>query len=204
MTTRRDTYHHGDLRRALVDTATAMLAEGVDTITLREVARRAGVSAAAPYNHFANKRALVSAVAAEGLQRIRARLDRVITRHRTKPPEALLGILGEAYVRFAFDFPAHFGLIFGPDGVAHLTDAVHDEGQRTKNVLRVLFERWQADGVIGRGDLDEQVRLAWSTAHGIATLLKGPIAIDVRTAADRRRLAHAAARMVLRGLRQPA
>ena len=180
-----------------------MLTEGLDAITLREVARRAGVSAAAPYNHFANKRALVAAVAMEGLQRIRQRLERIIARYQRREPEALLAALADAYIQFALEFPAHFALIFGPDVVARSTDELHREGERTKDALRSLLARWQAAGVLRAGDLDEQLRLVWSTGHGIATLLSGPIGLDVQTRQDRRRLAAAAARMVIDGLRPP-
>jgi AcrR family transcriptional regulator len=185
----------------LVDTATAMLAEGDTGFTLREVARRAGVSPAAPYNHFTSKGALIAAVAAHGLTRFRAMLGRSLARHRGAPPEAQAGALIDAYIRFAFASPAQFDVIFGPEAVAHRTPELHGEAERTKDVLRALLTRWQTEGLVAPGDLDERVRLTWSAAHGLATLLRGPIALDVPTQEQRRTLAHAAARLLLRGLR---
>src|SRR5690349_19263411 len=82
-------YHHGDLRRALVDAALALISEGeLGTFSLREVARRAGVTPAAPYHHFKDKTALLAAVAEEGFEALRGRLEAALA---PLPPNDLRG-----------------------------------------------------------------------------------------------------------------
>jgi AcrR family transcriptional regulator len=197
---RRQTYHHGDLRNALIETARAMLTEGDTGFTLRELARRAGVTPAAPYNHFRDKQALIAAVAAQGLARLRSRVERAMAASREQSAETQVAELVETYIRFAREFPAYFDLMFAPDVVANRTDELEAEAERTKEALRGFLRRLQAVNVIPDGDVDEQLRLVWSTAHGLTTLLKGPIGLDVKTRDDRRRLAQAAARMLVGGL----
>ncbi len=109
----RTTYHHGDLRRTLIDAALrAVERRGPDAVTLRGVARDAGVSQAAPYNHFADKDALLAAVAAEAFQRFAAALDRAGA--AASSPRARAAALGRAYVGFAHAHAALFRLMFGP------------------------------------------------------------------------------------------
>ncbi|MGH7528396.1 MAG: TetR/AcrR family transcriptional regulator, partial [Gemmatimonadales bacterium] len=101
-------YHHGDLRRALIETALTMVTEeGAWNFTLREVARRAGVSHAAPYNHFADKSALLAEVAALGFQALRRQMEGSARRPPRSSRQALLGI-ATAYVRFGVEHPAHY------------------------------------------------------------------------------------------------
>src|SRR5690242_814407 len=93
-------YHYGDLRRALIDTALAMVTEeGAWNFTLREVARRAGVSHAAPYNHFEEKSALLAEVAALGFESLRRTMETAARRHPRSARQAFAGI-ADAYVRF--------------------------------------------------------------------------------------------------------
>src|SRR2546430_16119112 len=106
---RRRPYHHGNLREALIDAALALVEErGSPEFTLREVARRVGVTHAAPQRHFEDRAALVAAVAEEGVHRPRAHVERVarLTDARAPPPRphALRG----ASLQFAVENPAHF------------------------------------------------------------------------------------------------
>src|SRR5262245_23788463 len=104
-------YHHGDLRRALLDAALEILAEGgAAGLTLREVARRAGVTHAAPYRHFEDKAALLAAVAEEGFRAVYAEM--LARSERVKDPVERLYQIGAAYVLFAVTHPAHFRVMF--------------------------------------------------------------------------------------------
>src|SRR5688572_22189691 len=104
-----DRYHHGDLRRALLDGAVAAIDEvGPTAMSLRDVARRAGVSHAAPAHHFGDKAGLLSALAAEGFRGLAAELGRAAA------TGSFLEV-GVAYVRFAVAHPAHFAVMFRPD-----------------------------------------------------------------------------------------
>src|SRR5258706_5651107 len=104
---KKQTYHHGDLQVALMLTAGQMLEkEGLEALKLREVARRAGVSHSAPYRHFAQREALLAALAAEGFERLGAA-------QRKAAEAGGLRAMGEAYVAFALENPQRFRLMFG-------------------------------------------------------------------------------------------
>jgi AcrR family transcriptional regulator len=110
---RRSTYHHGDLPRALRDAATRLLAErGSDGLTLREAARLVGVNHAAAYRHFADKRALLAAVAEDGYAKLAREMHGADT--RSPDPAERLRRIGTAYVSFARADPALFALMTGP------------------------------------------------------------------------------------------
>src|SRR5688572_23914771 len=110
--TRAD-YHHGDLRRALLD-ATLRLVElhGPQGFTLRAAARAAGVTAGAPYHHFKDKDALLGAVAAEGFELFRAALQGAAARPAATPRERMRNV-GVAYVLFAVEHPTRFRVMLG-------------------------------------------------------------------------------------------
>src|SRR5258707_1216881 len=105
-------YHHGDLRRALIDAARVLVErEGRQALTLRAAARMAGVSQAAPYRHFPDKNALLAAVAEDGVRALAAWLRGAAARHEGDPL-ARLQALGVAYVTFAVTSTAHFRVMF--------------------------------------------------------------------------------------------
>src|ERR671917_1746006 len=107
----RRPYHHGNLRRALLDEALATIrTEGVEGLTLREIGARLGVSRTALYRHFADKRALLAAVATEGFRMLRQQLVTAWEEGGRGP--AASQAMGVAYVRFAIDNPSHYRVMF--------------------------------------------------------------------------------------------
>src|SRR2546430_4327077 len=105
------TYHHGDLRAGLVRAAMELLEEGGETaLSLRAIARGAGVSPAAPYRHYADREALVSAVAAVGYRQL---AERLAAAHPAPSTPEQLASVGVAYVEFALAQPALFRMMFG-------------------------------------------------------------------------------------------
>jgi AcrR family transcriptional regulator len=120
-------YHHGDLRRALIDTALRLAEEGgVDQVSVREAARRAGVSPGAPFRHFATREALLTAVAEEAQRRFRAEIQTALTEAPSGDPLSRFRSFGLAYLRWAMRNPAHFEIIstgryFNHDGAAALS-----------------------------------------------------------------------------------
>ncbi|HLG83528.1 MAG TPA: TetR/AcrR family transcriptional regulator [Bradyrhizobium sp.] len=105
-------YHHGDLKRVLVDAALVLAAEGgPEEVSVREAARRAGVSPAAPFRHFESREALMSAVAEEAQRRFRAEIARAMEDAPADDPLARFRKLGLAYLRWAMRNPAHFAII---------------------------------------------------------------------------------------------
>jgi AcrR family transcriptional regulator len=166
-------YHHGDLRRALVEAAARLAAErGLRGVTLREVGHRAGVSHAAPYHHFPDRNALLAAVAEEGFRRFD--LAQAAAAEAAGPaPRARLTALGVAYVRFAAAHPHYFRLMFRPE----LWQSGPHPGLAM--VGRRTFERLREAVGACRGGEDPQLPalLAWAAVHGLATLwLDGTLA----------------------------
>ena len=156
-------YHHGDLRRALLDAAADVIAEsGPAALSLRDLARRAGVSHAAPHHHFGDKAGLLTALAAEGYDLLAAAL----TDARTSFLEQ-----GIAYVRFAVSHRAHFEVMFRPD----LYHADNPELAAARD--RSSAALYTGVATLGAGNAEQAALAAWSIAHGFATLwLSGAIA----------------------------
>src|SRR5256884_5597394 len=105
-------YHHGDLRRVLIDAALELVGEGGrDAVSAREAARRAGVSPGAPFRHFENRDALMNAVAEEAQRRFRAEIEAALATAAPGDPLGRFRCLGLAYLRWAMRNPTHFEII---------------------------------------------------------------------------------------------
>ncbi len=165
-------YHHGDLPNALVAAALDLIREaGLEGLTLRAVARRAGVSEAAPYRHFADKDALLAAVAEQGFLALGRKMDAEASREPGADVLTRLRRLGAAYVRYAVENPAHFRVMMGPV-VARRKD--YPSLDRVANasfgrLLAVLAEAQQV-GIVAEGQLQDIGLAAWSFVHGLAAL----------------------------------
>ena len=108
----REAYHHGDLKNTLVSAAVALIEEaGVDNWSLRELARRAGVSSSAPFRHFADKTALLTAVAEYATQRLREAVERSLAEHAHEPPLRRFAAIGHPYLDWALRHPTHFRIV---------------------------------------------------------------------------------------------
>lgn len=154
-------YHHGDLRRALLTAAVEMIAErGPGQVSLRDLARRAGVSHAAPTHHFKDKTGLFTAIAAEGFQLLGDSLA------EAKPSD--LRDMGRRYVAFAIRYPAHFSVMFDQSLIRDDDPEFVAAGARAAEFLRGAVSELPA-GRRGQ-DADMAVLAAWSLAHGFATL----------------------------------
>ena len=161
-------YHHGDLRRALTDAAMRIVErEGLVALSLRAVAREAGVSPAAPYHHFRDKQELLTAVGAEGFSRLS---DVMLEAKATAPtPQAALTAIGVAYVCYARENPALYTLMW--DCSRHVSGTPDLDSE--KRAYAVLEETIVEAGVAGH---DDPIRLklaaisAWTKAHGLAEM----------------------------------
>lgn len=194
-------YHHGNLRKALLDAAVALIGEvGPRGFTLREVARRAGVSHNAPYRHFASKDDLLLAVAAEGFDRLAA-----VMREAMAPGQSArerLELCGCGYVDFALRWPQHLLAMFDLPAA----EREHCETGRPvppigEDAFRVLLDgivAAQEAGDLPTGDPQPQAWTAWALVHGIAKLATGgnlPLTAEGTLAFTR-----TAAQAILRGL----
>ncbi|HEX2494420.1 MAG TPA: TetR/AcrR family transcriptional regulator, partial [Steroidobacter sp.] len=169
----RAAYHHGDLKNALMETALVQISRtGVRALSLRDVARRSGVSHTASYRHFSSKESLLAAIAEQGFRRLSAAM-RAATLPHADDPVAALQASGVAYVEFGVSYPEHLSVMFSvqlahahypglaqasKEAYALLTAIVHD-GLRTGSL---------------RGTEERTITLAaWSIVHGLTQLITG-------------------------------
>ncbi|NNE09583.1 MAG: TetR/AcrR family transcriptional regulator [Gemmatimonadetes bacterium] len=165
-------YHHGDLRAALLTEAAAMIAEGgAASLTLRGIARRLGVSRAAPYRHFPDKSALLVGVASAGFARLGERLQSIEAGAPRSSVERFRR-MGEEYVRFALENPAHYRLMYGKEALTREDiPELHASADALLAQLVDVIKAQQRSGGIKRQDPRTQAYIAWSTVHGLASLL---------------------------------
>jgi AcrR family transcriptional regulator len=164
---RADRYHHGDLRRALLQAAVRTIrTHGVDGLTLRAVGSALGVSRTALYRHFTDKSALVGAVAAEGFRMLREELAEA----RRAGGRPGFDAMGAAYVRFAVAHPAHYRVMFGADISAVDNAELTTEGAGAFQVLVDSIVEQQTLGLVRTDDPGQMALFIWSTVHGIAML----------------------------------
>ncbi len=170
-------YHHGDLRRSLIDAALALVTEEQDwTFSLREVARRAGVSHNAPYNHFADKRELLAAVAATGFVQLSERILAAIS--GIENAQTALERSSVAYVTFGVENPAHYRLMFSSALVTAAEgrpETVAAAGADTRAILAGIIRRGADEGIFDAAlcrddELRVSVLVAWSAVHGLTML----------------------------------
>ncbi|MFE3499576.1 TetR/AcrR family transcriptional regulator [Kitasatospora sp. NPDC059160] len=155
-------YHHGDLRAACLRAARELLEEdGGSGLSLRAVARRAGVSATAPYRHFADREALVSAVASEGYLELAAALTAA---HPAPATPDELAAVAVAYVRFALDRPALFRAMF-----AEPCDPANEERAAATAAVR-QYVHGIVHGVFPGADPEALSTAVWALVHGLAFL----------------------------------
>ncbi len=169
---KKASYHHGDLRQALLEAALVILkTQDIQSLSLRGVARQAGVSHTAPYRHFADKAALLAAVAEEGFIEFGQYLKDAVTEAKAEPIAALQGT-GEAYVRYALEHPTHFRLMF-----SHFPDtptpdsSLPSTAKGTFQILVDIIASGQATGAFKTGDPEELALGRWALVHGLAMLI---------------------------------
>ncbi|GAA0593081.1 TetR/AcrR family transcriptional regulator [Kribbella sandramycini] len=188
--TPRAGYHHGDLRNALEQAALELVAErGPQGFSLAEASRRAGVSAAAPFRHFANREALLAALAMRSYEEQRVRFARAAG--GAADPIEQLARFASAYVGFAVEQQALFDVTFGAGLVKREHPGLEEAGQRVLDVLRAPAEQLRAEPAAAL----ELIHTIAATAHGFAAFLREGVLTDraraeVSAAAAARVLAH--------------
>ncbi len=169
---KKKTYHHGDLKNALIKAGVEILAkDGVSGLSLRKVALKAGVSHSAPYAHFVDKQALIAAISTEGFRQLYERISVVAEEYKTKPAQQLMEVAW-TYVQFALDKRDRFKVMFSdvlekekeyPEFVA--------ESQRNFQLVKMIVEANQAAGALRSGASELAALSAWGIVHGFVMLL---------------------------------
>jgi AcrR family transcriptional regulator len=161
-------YHHGNLRTVLLEQAERTLADGGD-LSLRALARQAGVSHAAPRRHFADKQALLDALAEDGFERLGAELRTAIG--GAGDFEGRLLAFARAYVRFATEHAALLELMFAGKHRPGAADSLREAADRAFEAPLALIAEGQATGEVGPGDPERVALVAWATLQGLATMI---------------------------------
>ncbi len=165
-------YHHGNLRQALIEATVGLVAEsGVEGVTIREVARRAGVSSGAPFRHFRDRAALVLAVAEEGMSRLRMAIAADMEHSRTLAPLQRLMSVADAYFRWAVQNPTHYRLL----GDRHLIGFYGSEPLMADNgwirtQTAALFQSAIDQGHFRSIDMDEAHLQIRALAYGLTRM----------------------------------
>ena len=163
-------YHHGDLRRAIIETAIDMLDEDQGwQFTLREVARRAGVSHAAPYKHFPDKAALLAELALIGFDRLREAVLAARPASAGSSRDEFLA-LARAYMRFGVSNPNLYRLMFSADAGSAADVHLNARALASLGVLTELIERGQRAGWLRLRDVRGQAAACWGQMHGLTLL----------------------------------
>lgn len=170
--TRRRSYHHGDLRNAMLAKALELVDEhGPDGVSLREVARRVGVNHRAAYRHFEDKRALTAAIAEQGYLALAVALEVSWAKSEKKSPRARVMALMDAYLGFALESPARYRITFGrrvnEDGSFPVLEAIAERGYMV--LLRALAALREAPA--SREQIRDMGFSLWSLAHGYLRLV---------------------------------
>ena len=170
------TYHHGDLREQLLNAGEQVLGEmPVEKVTLREIARRAGVSHAAPKHHFPTLGILMGEIAARGFQRFIVALGLAAAATADQSPRSRLFAMGHAYLKFASNHAATYQLMFGQ----------RESMAMTPNLIAASEAAWQqlvgeATPIVGPAKANAAALYIWSTVHGFANLkLAGRVPLDL-------------------------
>jgi AcrR family transcriptional regulator len=168
----RTRYHHGDLRQALIDAAVELLAEAdISSLSLRQVARRVGVSHAAPYRHFADKEALLAVVAEEGFRTFTEYLQTAVDAAADDPIQQFLGC-GQAYVRYALENPTHYRLMFSDFSFyENRFESLNAVADGSFEVIVNVITTGQKQGFFRAGEARTIALGAWTQVHGLALLL---------------------------------
>ncbi|MFF2274492.1 TetR/AcrR family transcriptional regulator [Agromyces sp. NPDC058126] len=162
-------YHHGNLREALLERAWATIDDdGLDALSMRQLARDVGVSHGASARHFADRTALLDAIAVTGFERLNAALAEAVTSEPTF--DARLRTAGLAYVRFAVEHPAILDLMYKAKHHPDASPELLELSRASMAAVVALVAESQAKGEIREGDVERQALVVFAAVHGVAAL----------------------------------
>jgi AcrR family transcriptional regulator len=194
-------YHHGDLRNALLQAGEQLLVEkGAAALSLREVARSAGVSHTAPYRHFKSKSELLQALAQSGFEQLQQVLEDSAAKAVRDPVQKMIEA-GVAYVRLVVRNPEVTRLMFGGMVAVECSDEYAKASDAVMNMLVAVIEEGTKVGAFRDRDPRELAMVAWTSMHGLSMLLlSGSIEIDCNDEAAVEQLVRSLAENVVFGI----
>ena len=166
-------YHHGNLREALIEAAVELIErDGLDKLSVREAAKRAGVSPGAPFRHFATKTALLTAVAEQATQRLRAHVEDAVLAAADAPPLVRFGAIGHAYIEWARTNPTHFRVISERSLIDYdSSPSLRSDNETIRAQMRKLFdEAFAQDGSAASADATHAQIAARALVYGLARM----------------------------------
>jgi AcrR family transcriptional regulator len=164
-------YHHGDLRRAVIDTALAIIADGgIESLTMREIAHQIGVSRMAPYRHFENKAQLLAVLAQEGFEAMYSSIQAAQSETSAAPLDRLQ-VAGVAYILYAVDRPVHYRVMFDASlSNRTIYPPLYQAAVKNFDCLVEILTQCQQQGLIHAGDPKQIAQINWSLVHGLSLL----------------------------------
>ena len=178
MATRSRPYHHGNLRSTLLSCAERTLSEhGAGDLSLRELARQAGVSHAAPRRHFADKQSLLDALAEDGFDRLGGELREAMAAAGGAFHARLLAF-AQTYVRFATQHAALLDLMFAGKHREGAADSLREAADRAFEAPLALIAEGQAAGHVVRGDPERVAIVTWAALQGLASMVNSGMIAD--------------------------
>jgi len=168
------TYHHGDLKRVLLEVAIYLLKkEGYQSLSLRKIAKLAGVSQSAPYRHYNDLEELYADIASEGFKLLTTKLKKVKTRY-SKYPLLQFRESGIAYVEFAIKNPDLFQIMYGNQILSHSKyEFLIQSEEEAFLILKNILMECKEQGLIKTIEIEQASMSAWTMVHGLAVLLAG-------------------------------
>lgn len=166
-------YHYGNLREALIDAAVQLVEEGgPDAVSVREVAKRAGVSPGAPFRHFTNKSALMTAVAEQAMSRFRLEITNAVDKVATDNPIERFSAIGVAYLRWAIRNPTHFQVISSRslidwDG----SESLRHDNEAVRSLMEGAMVEAQRRSMLRSNDIADTQIAGRALVYGLARMV---------------------------------
>ena len=167
----KDSYHHGDLKSTLIDAGVKLLSEsGMEGLSLRKLAREVGVSHNAPYMHFADKEAVLAAIAEQGFLLLGEAIDAGQLQLSDQSIEARLPAAAQSYVNFALNHPNHLMVMFGKLDSAAYPDLIETAHATFKKLVTIMQVGHQSGTLVDQ-PAEQLAMLFWTNVHGLSALL---------------------------------
>lgn len=164
-------YHHGDLRRALLEATVQLIEEqGLEAVSVREVARRTGVSPGAPFRHFENRTALLTAVAEVAQERLVQAVGESLRDEAKADPLQMFRAIGIGFLRWAFANPTHFQVISARAAIEFDRPTLRDRNDELRTTMNQLLNQAAAQGCLRPGDVSRHVLAGRALVYGLARM----------------------------------